>query len=214
MCPEHRFLVAKEPIDVLATSILFPEARFIHVIRDGRDVALSMRRASATWDPSMGPGLPMKLRAESWRRQVENVRVHRDWLGDRYLEIRYESMRADPESAMRTLFDFAEIPYEDGLLQTIREATQLSSYGDVARASGFRGGGKGGGWRDVFTLREALAFDMAGGRLLAELGYEVPTRRWSPSAPWRRRSPLKPAFAEASPRSASPSEAPDVLSPR
>src|SRR4051794_6348883 len=152
MRPEHRFLAAKAPIDVRAAAVLFPEARFIHVIRDGRDVALSMRRASETWDPSMGVGLPMEFRAEAWRRQVENVRVHRDSLGDRYLEIRYESMRADPETALRTLFDFAEIPHGDDLLQMIRDATDLSSYGDTPRESGFRGGQRGG-WRDEFTRR-------------------------------------------------------------
>jgi hypothetical protein len=193
--PEHRFLVAKEPIDVRATAILFPEARFIHVVRDGRDVALSMKRASETWDPSMGVGLPMEFRAEAWRRQVENVRAHRDLLGDRYLEIRYEAMRADPESAMRTVFDFAEIPYGDELLQSIRDATKLSSYSDAPRDSGFRGGSKGGGWREVFTPREARAFDRAAGELLAELGYDVPTRKW------RRRPPP-----------ASSPEAPAVLS--
>src|SRR5690349_20017781 len=125
----------------------------------------------------MGVGFPMEFRAEAWRRQVENVRMHRDWLGDRYLEIRYEAMRADPESAMRTLFDFAGIPYVDALLRTIRDATELPSYGEVARESGFRGGGAGCGWREEFTLRDALAFDRAAGGLLAELGYEVPTRR-------------------------------------
>src|SRR3954453_16503643 len=172
MSPEERFLVAKEPLDVQAAAILFPDARFVHVIRDGRDLALSMRRASETWDPTMGVGLPMELRAEAWRRQVEGIRTHRDQLGDRYLEIRYEDMRADPIAATRTLFDFSEIPYDDRLLDEVRATTELSSYDETSRESGFRGGGSKRGWRDSFTRREARSFDRVAGELLSDLGYE------------------------------------------
>lgn len=174
---EHRFLVAKEPLDVRAAAILFPQARFIHVIRDGRNVALSMRRASETWDPTMGVGLSMEFRAEAWRRQVENIRAHREFLGERYLEIRYEQMQADPLTAMRTLFDFSQIPYDDELLEQIRAKTELSSYDEAVHRSGFRGGGRAGGWREAFSTRDAIGFHRAAGDLLVELGYES-GRRW------------------------------------
>lgn len=174
---EHRFLVAKEPADVRATAILFPEARFIHVIRDGRDVALSMRRAADTWNPAFGAGLSMEFHAEAWRRQVENIRAHRDYLGARYLEVRYEDMQADPVEAIRTLYDFAQVPYDDALLNGIRGQTEISSYAEGARRSGFRGGGGNRTWRDVFSASDAFRFSRAAGDLLVELGYEE-GRRW------------------------------------
>jgi Sulfotransferase family len=178
---EHRFLAAKEPLDVKATAILFPQARFIHVLRDGRNVALSMRRASESWDPTMGVGLPMEFRAEAWRRQVENIRAHRESLGERYLEIHYEDMKADPIAAMRTLFDFSRIPHDDALLERIRSQTDLDqSYDQTVHQSGFRGGSRAGGWSEVFSAREAAAFDRAAGELLVELGYER-DRRWAGS---------------------------------
>jgi Sulfotransferase family len=183
MAPEQRFLVAKEPLDVQAAAIMFPNARFVHVIRDGRDVALSMRRASESWDPTMGVGLPMEMRAEAWRRQVESIRKHRGFLGERYFEIRYEEMRADPVAATRTLFDFSEIPYDNLLLEEISATTQLSSYGDASRDSGFRGGAANLDWRSLLTRREARSFDRVAGHLLTELGYEpAATRRPSPLA--------------------------------
>jgi hypothetical protein len=185
MVPEERFLVAKEPLDVQAAAILFPEARFVHVVRDGRDVALSMRRASATWDPTMGVGLSMEFRAEAWRRQVASIRMHRERLGDRYREIRYEDMRADPVAAMRALFDFSDIPYDDRMLEEIKAATELSSYGETPRRSGFRGGGSGRGWQDSFSWREARSFERVAGDLLDDLGYERHGRRW-PSLRVRR----------------------------
>ena len=180
MPPEQRFLVAKEPLDVQAAAILFPEARFVHVIRDGRDVALSMRRASETWDPTMGVRLPMELRAEAWRRQVESIRVHRDRLGDRYFEIRYEDMRSDPVAALRALFDFSEIPYDESLLEDIRTTTELWSYGETSRKSGFRGGASKRGWQSSFTRRETRSFDRVAGHLLEELGYHRDRARSAP----------------------------------
>lgn len=193
---QHRFLVAKEPLDVGATAILFPQARFVHVIRDGRDVALSMRRASESWDPTMGVDLPIEFRAEAWRRQVRRIRAHREFLGDRYLEIRHEEMKADVVSAMRTLFDFAQIPYDDALLERIRGETELSRSDEAARRSGFRGGSRDGGWQQAFTHRDVFGFSRAAGDLLVELGYED-GRRWLVSSlrPGARRRPATGARA-------------------
>jgi hypothetical protein len=175
---EHRFLVLKEPLDVHAAAIMFPEARFVHVIRDGRDVALSMRRASESWNTSMGVGLPMSWRAEAWRRQVENVTAHREYLGSRYLEIRFEDLRADVVATARTLFDFAGIPYDDRVLELVRAGTELSSYSETARLSGFRGAGAIGAWREQFSRRDAIGFNRAAGDLLVELGYERDRSWW------------------------------------
>jgi hypothetical protein len=179
LSPAHRYLAAKEPLDIGAAAILFPEARFIHVIRDGRNVALSMKRASESWDPTMGLGLPIEMRAEAWRRQVENIRSQRAGLGDRYMEIRYEEMRTDVRRALRTMFDFAQIPYDERLLGEIDAATRLSSYGESARRSGFRGGGENGDWRKHFSMREAWGFHRAAGDLLIDLGYEPEPGWWA-----------------------------------
>jgi hypothetical protein len=185
---EQRFLVAKEPLDLRSAAILFPEARFVHVIRDGRDVALSMRRASESWDASMGVGLPMSFRAEAWRRQVESVRAHRDVLGERYLEIRFEDLKRDVAAAARTLFDFARIPYDDSVLDRVRQHTRLSSYDPTVRRSGFRGGGgAAAGWRDRMTPREVVGFNRAAGHLLVELGYERRGNWWRDFLPGRNR---------------------------
>lgn len=187
--PEHRYLVSKEPIDLRATAILFPEARFIHVVRDGRNVALSMKRASESWDPTMGVDSPMEIRAETWRRQVENIRTHRSSLGDRYLEIRYEEMRADIRGAMRSMFEFAGINYEESLLDEIAGSTQLAAYDESVRRSGFRGGGENRSWRSDLGGREAWGFQRAAGDLLRELGYESERRWWlSQLAPRRYRA--------------------------
>jgi hypothetical protein len=182
MGPGQRYLVEKGPMDIDAVAAMFPEARFIHVLRDGRDVALSLDVASKSWAPEMRE-TPLHVRGAHWAAGVEAARESGRLLGDRYLEVRFEALHADFEGSARTLFEFAGIPCSDALLEQIRSETQLEhSYSSAARESRFRGKGQAGGWRERFTPREARAFARATGDLLVELGYAT-DRRW-----WRRRA--------------------------
>jgi hypothetical protein len=183
--PEHRFLVEKSPLDVDAVAAMFPTARFLHVIRDGRDVALSMAAAADSWEPAMARDRSLGARAARWRSEVEELRARAPALGDRYLEVRFEQLKADFAPQARRLFEFAGIPCDDALLESVRADTQLSSYSAAARSSGFRGQGRSGGWRDRLTRREGRAFDRAAGDLLVELGY-ADDRRWWRALPRRR----------------------------
>ena len=79
---------------------LFPEARFVHMLRDGRDVALStldlrrFHRHAATC-------------AFFWSRQIAGAMQHARRLGaDRYLELRYEDLLDDPERELFRLCTF------------------------------------------------------------------------------------------------------------
>lgn len=175
--PEHRFLVEKSPLDVAAVDAMFPAARFVHVIRDGRDVALSMDNAAESWEPGMRRGVPLAERGRRWAGEVEELRSFAERLGDRYLEVRFEDLKSDFTTHVRRLFDFAGVPSDDATLDLVSRETQLSSYSDASRSSGFRGQGRAGGWRDRFRLRDGIAFDRAAGDLLVELGY-APDRRW------------------------------------
>ncbi|HEY7631084.1 MAG TPA: sulfotransferase [Thermoleophilaceae bacterium] len=178
--PGQRYLVEKGPMDIDAVAAMFPEARFIHVLRDGRDVAVSLDVASKSWAPEVGRA-SLALRGEHWAVGVEAARASGRALGERYLEVRYEDLRADFDSSARRLFDFAGVPYDDALLAQIRSQTQLDGYGAATRASSFRGKGQAGGWRERFSLRDARAFARATGDLLVELGYASDRRWW-----WRR----------------------------
>lgn len=90
----------------LATMI--PEARFIHIMRDPRDSALSQREAF---------GLPPLQAALRWRR---DLRIHRDCLRlmppTRYTAVRYEDLVTDPEAALRPLCAFLGLEYCDEML--------------------------------------------------------------------------------------------------
>jgi hypothetical protein len=163
---------------------LLPEARFVHIIRDGRDVAVSVR---PLW---FRPGDTVEQIAADWRHRIETTR--RDRAGDsRYIELRYEDLVAEPESELRRVCDFLELPYHadmacfwektrhgeeefapyvarDGSVRVEPEA-RLAHHRATARPIARERAGR---WRDELTADERDAFERVAGALLSELGYE------------------------------------------
>ena len=89
---------------------LFPAARFIHLVRDGRNVALSYAKVP------FGPKTVPKAAAVWSQRVTAGVRDGRP-LGDgRYMELRYEDLVADPEEQTRKLCQFIDLAFEPAML--------------------------------------------------------------------------------------------------
>ncbi|MGH9119720.1 MAG: sulfotransferase family protein [Acidimicrobiales bacterium] len=165
----------KTPMHVLylpRLARMFPEARFVHLVRDGRDVALSYRTTS--WGPA-----GIEDAAVEWRRRVARGRRAGARLGpDRYLEVRYEDLVAEPEPFVRRLCEFIDLRWDDGLLRYYERA------GDVIAATRFPEAHQRlllpptvglRDWRRDMEPADVARFEAIGGRLLAELGYEVTT---------------------------------------
>src|SRR5262245_22883647 len=87
------------------------EARFVHLIRDGRDVALSRRRRG------MGAGKPIADTAARWRRRIERARADARRLRGRYLELRFEDLIAAPEPALKRICALVELDYDPAMLE-------------------------------------------------------------------------------------------------
>ncbi len=155
---------------------LFPNAQFIHLIRDGRDVAFSdhtgptdgfwrkvfFDRANVRlWQGMSLTGASYRRRAHLFNAQhwVNSLRVGRDAavaLGERCLELRYEDLCQRPEQTIARLSAFLGI----GPAATARPAIHLDSVGKFRRQP--RG-----------KVREVL---LRIGPLQAELGYPVQDR--------------------------------------
>ena len=89
---------------------LFPDALFVHLIRDGRDAALSflaMPRGivTETW---MHPRTPAEFACQ-WRTEVAAARRLGGRVGRRYLELRYEDLVADADAALRSVCAFFKL---------------------------------------------------------------------------------------------------------
>jgi len=88
---------------------LFPTCQVIHVIRDGRDVVTSHRER---W----GYASAYKATAK-WQRYIEAARAAgRDLGPERFAEVRYEALVADPEPELRRLLEFLGEPWDDAVL--------------------------------------------------------------------------------------------------
>jgi Sulfotransferase family len=163
-----------------------PEAHFIHLIRDGRDVALSLSEVS--W----GPG-DVQAAATKWVDELSRARQRARRLArDSYMEIRYEDLVADPEPLLRRIADFVELPWSDSMLEYHHGAEERMK--EVIRDFHPLGGGtitaeerqrqhelvksppsssRVGRWRTEMSPEDREAFESVAGELLAELGYDV-----------------------------------------
>jgi Sulfotransferase family len=163
---KHRY-GDKTPIYILhlaALAALLPEARFIHVIRDGRNVSLSYLEAS------FGPQTPEEA-AMRWRRAVVHGRRAGMRLGSkRYQELRYEDLVSDPEHHVRALCSYLKMPFDQRMLRYF-ERSQAISRGAHHRnlalppTKGLRD------WRVDMSPSHVLLFESLAGDLLDELGY-------------------------------------------
>jgi len=89
---------------------LFPDAQFIHIVRDGRDQAIDISD-SMLWPYSVYSG------AYLWQRYVLAVRdFARELPANAFLEIRYEDLCAAPEPAVRKLCEFIGVPFAAAML--------------------------------------------------------------------------------------------------
>jgi hypothetical protein len=155
---------------------LFPMARYVHLIRDGRDAALSFLSVPAGI-MTEGWGHPRDAAgfACQWASEVGDARALGERVGPRrYLEVRYEALVADPEAELRRICSFAALDYDDAMLayvgQTDSARKEHQRRLDEPPRVGVRD------WRTQMAPGEVAAFEGVAGDLLDELGYAV-TRR-------------------------------------
>jgi hypothetical protein len=147
---------------------MFPEARFVHLVRDGRDVALSY--CTVEWGPAT-----VTEAALLWRRRVAAGRRAGRRLGPgRYREVRYEDLVAEPERVVRELCAFLDLAWDDTLLRyparagEVIAATRFPAAHDRLRlppTPGLRD------WRRDMDPVDIAAFEAVAGRELVAFGY-------------------------------------------
>ncbi len=165
---------------------LFPEARFVHIVRDGRDVTLSLLEKEWGANNAIEGAL-------FWKRRVEAGREAGRALGPlRYHEVRYENLVDDTEAIVRSVCEFIELPFDPVMLRFYEGPRP-----DVERGVRRRGGlGRKGGllrpptkglrdWRRQMSKIDVAVFEVLAGDLLRELGYQRGVDRLSPWARFR-----------------------------
>ncbi len=155
---------------------LFPTASYVHLIRDGRDAALShLAVPPGIMTESWGYPRDAAGFACQWRSEVLAARGlgHRVGAG-RYLEIRYEALVDDTRRELEAICAFADLPYESAMLDypgavdVSAKAHQQSLR--TAPTQGLRD------WRTEMDPAEVAAFERIAGDLLTSLDYELADR--------------------------------------
>jgi len=151
---------------------LFPDALFVHLIRDGRDAALSFLSMpkglmTETWmQPRDVAGF-----AGQWRAEVKAAQRLGRRVGDeRYLEVRYEDLVGDVESVLRRISAFARLPYEPAMADYAGNVDVSSKPHQQSLKQPPTAGLRD--WRLQMSPEDVSAFDRVAGDLLDELGYE------------------------------------------
>jgi hypothetical protein len=159
---------------------LWPDAKFVHLIRDGRDVVLSAvagRKASKvfrgfdTWKED-----PWTTAALWWEHRVRVGReTGRALPHGRYGELYYEELLADPEGECRGLCAFLGLRFESGMLHSGEARTSLPAGASSSRRRSLPADAR----RDRRTKMRGAAlerFEAASASLLDELGYPRASR--------------------------------------
>lgn len=154
---------------------LFPDATFLHVLRDGRDVVASL--LSMDWRTP--DGIPIdytqdaRLAARYWAKAVAAGREFA-WSTagrSRYREVRYEELIDRPEGYLRALFAYLDEPWEPAVLTYYEKARALGDESSAEQVTRPLSRASVGRWRSDSSAADRAAVKDEVGALLIELGY-------------------------------------------
>ncbi|MGK0373250.1 MAG: hypothetical protein ACJAW1_003523, partial [Glaciecola sp.] len=152
---------------------IFPAARFIHIVRDGRDVANSVLKLP--WGPKDLIGA-----AEWWNEYIRLACSVGAVLGpDKYTEVKYEDLVQEPERELKRLCEFVGEDFDESMLNYHlssavaipegRKAQHHNSDEPPKKSRTFA-------WKNEMTPTNVDMFSDYAKNSLASLGYEVPEK--------------------------------------
>lgn len=163
---------------------ILPEARFIHLIRDGRDVAVSLRKQ---W---FSPGHGIEIQAQYWKGNVLTAREQGK--NCQYLEILYEDLIKNTEIVLRKICAFVELNFSKEVLsyyvrtpkRLMEHSARYGAGGEVIVSKKDRlqqqiettappDESKINTWKNELSAEDQQQFEKVAGDLLQGLGYEV-----------------------------------------
>lgn len=150
---------------------LFPDASYIHLVRDGRPVAASV--------VEMGWSGNTYCAAGRWREAVEQIEhLHKSVAEDRWLEVRYEQLVGEPQHQSSQICEFLGVPFSDQMLRYHENTTYAPVDASIA-----------GRWQDHMSARDIRRVEMAVGDTLDRWDYErifPSAKMWAGQHLWLR----------------------------
>lgn len=124
--PDSKLWGDKTPLNTLYLdwiSSVFPQSKFIHIIRDGRDVVssyLEMKRYSSVDEAS-----------KRWNHSINFAQRFGSKIGESYMEIRYESLVNKPKEVIMEVCNFLDVEYNSKILD---HTSQIDKMGDTDKS--------------------------------------------------------------------------------
>jgi hypothetical protein len=121
---QKEFCIEKSPEHLFFAETLsrwYPQARFLHLIRDGRDVSVSLRDCPFS-------RMPLRHGCLHWKRCLAQAKSLERALGERWLNVRMEDLVFDPESVVQTIMRFFGLAFEPGQLAATVERNVYRSW--------------------------------------------------------------------------------------
>ncbi len=140
---------------------VLPDARFVHIIRDPRDQALSER---AIW------GKSLRRSASTWRERIMDARTSGPAMAGRYLELTYEGLVRDAERELRRLTAWLGVEFEQAMLDAAANSDELGQMVGAQHVSAEAIGGR----RGDLSRRDELTISSLTYELGIELAYNLP----------------------------------------
>jgi Sulfotransferase family len=161
----------------------FPNAKFIHITRDGRDVCVSgwfhnQRKAGPDFAkrfPDLNAYIQYTV-TQHWLPYIQHAQQFGQQHPERYYELRYEDLHADPAGKTGELLDFLGMDNSQASADACLEAgsfkklTEGRARGEEDKSSFFRKGVVGD-WQNHFDASNLAAYEQAAGDLPGQLGY-------------------------------------------
>lgn len=144
---------------------LFPGARFIHIIRDGRDVVNSMIHSEHHRDVGCDWACDFETACQTWLRHVESALDYETVNPHRILRVYYESISSGSDDQFRKILRFLKLPYESTITEPFKAGKRLNSSFNETERDRLK-------WQNSWSDEQKSTFVAVGGDLLVRLGYE------------------------------------------
>jgi len=149
---------------------MFPNCKFIHIIRDGRDVALSL--VKQWWGAN-----DFISAIKYWEKTLSCARKMLRMLpNERYIELKYENLLTNPENEIKRILSFLRLDFEPEMMEKYRQKAGLkvgerikkhhvNLTQNLIRENAYK-------WKQKLSpADQAIAYEIAGD-LIEELGYD------------------------------------------
>lgn len=176
--PDHLLYLA-------AIKQAIPEALVIHILRDGRDVALSLEKQRwirpFPWDRDKS----VLVAGLYWQWFVNKGRENGRRLGGDYTELHFEDLIQNPRPVLAKLGEFIEHDLDYDRILKVGIGSVSDPNTSFQQSSGDSGFNPVGRWRNNFASEQLAAFESLMGGTLTTLGYELATKGTAPTSGWK-----------------------------